>query len=201
MKIKFLVIFTVIGLGCAYGQPIKTLFHKDSTKIKSFKGYGEMFVKGTQLKSQLFAVIGGRGGFMFNRKIAFGGVGAGYLTPSGFKGDNLAGNPAADLNLKMGSGGIFFEYIHKIESLVHFSIPLSFIIGNVEVTDDTGARIEGSRVLMIEPGVNIEFNFSKILIISLTGSYRIAKVNTLTNLNNQDMSGFVIGLVGKFGSF
>jgi hypothetical protein len=117
-------------------------------------------------------------------------------------GNDLAGNLNAKLNIKMGAGGVFMEYIHNMESAIHFTVPISFIIGNVEVTDaNSGNRIESSRVLMIEPALNIEFNFSKFLIIGLTGSYRIARINHLINLENQDISGPVIGLVGKFASF
>lgn len=168
----------------------------------SFKGYGEMFIKGTLIKNEPTAIIGGRGGFILNRKIAFGGVGAGYLVQSRLVGNDLAGNTSADLNIKMGSGGVFMEYIHKMENAIHISVPISFTIGNVEVAEAvSGNRIESSRVLMIEPALNVEFNFSKFLIIAVTGSYRIAKLNHLTNLENSDVSGPVIGLVGKFASF
>lgn len=181
---------------------MRTLIRWDSTKTPDFKGYGEMFVKGTQLKQEWTAIIGGRGGFLLNRKFAFGGVGCGYLMAKGIVGDDLAGNVNVNLSLKMSAGGIFFEYIHNMEAPVHFSIPLSFTIGTVEVNDSmSGGRVESSQVNMIEPGFNVDFNFSKILIISLSGSYRIAKINTLQNVNDKDLSGFVIGLTCRFGSF
>lgn len=168
----------------------------------SFKGYGEMFAKGTRIKNEPTIIIGGRGGFMLNRKIAFGGVGSGYLLQHSVTGDNLTRNTNANLNIRMSSGGVFFEYIHHMESAIHFSVPISFTIGNLEITEASGGnRIESSRVLMIEPALNIEFNFSKFLIIAITGGYRIARINYLVNLNDHDISGPVVGLVGKFANF
>lgn len=161
-----------------------------------------MFIKGTQLKQEWVTVIGGRAGFLLNRKLAFGGVGCGYLMTKNIVGNDGAGNPNANLSLKMGAGGIFFEYIHNMEAPIHFSIPINFTIGTMEVIDpQSGNRVESSPVNMIEPGINIDFNISRIFILSLSGSYRMAKINTLQNLDDKDLSGFVIGLTGRFGSF
>ena len=200
MKGVIILILSFAIIPPCQSQALKTIFQWDTTGMGSFKGYGEMFIKGTLIKGEPTAIIGGRGGFILNRKIAFGGVGSGYLISSIV--GNYAGNPNANLDVKMSSGGVFMEYIHNMESAVHFSVPISFTIGNVEVIEAAGGnRIESSRILMIEPGFNIEFNFSKFLIIAVTGSYRISQINNLVYLRNRDVSGFVIGLVGKFASF
>ena len=200
MRKLFLLLALVFMVHHVQAQDIRTLIRSDSTP--RFTGYGEMFVKGTQLRHAWATVISGRAGFLLNRKFAFGGVGCGYLPANDFIGTDRAGNPAADLSLKMGAGGIFFEYIHAMEAPVHFSIPVNFTIGTMQVIDArSGTILESSGVNMIEPGINIDVNISRIFILSLSGSYRIARINTLQNLDDQDLSGFVVGLTGRFGHF
>lgn len=201
MKINILILLLSIN-SFANAQSIRALLFKDSAGIKSFKGYGEMFAKETKLKEEPTIIIGGRGGFILNRTLAFGGVGTSYLLQSRFAGYDQNGNSTNGLNLRMGLGGVHVEYVHQMEMPIHISVPISFMVGNLTVTNSlSGNQVENSSVLVIEPGFNLDFNFSRILIVSLTTSYRIARIDSLRNLTNSDISGLVLGLVGRFGNF
>ena len=107
---------------------INTIFN-EGLKIKSWGGYGAPIVGGTQIKGNMSVYTGGKGGVIINRKYAFGGVGMGFPPGVRFNGDDLKGNKDATLRLDMGMGGLFFEYLHNVESSVNFSIPINFMIG------------------------------------------------------------------------
>jgi len=83
-----------------------------------------------------------------------------------FIGDNLKDNENASLSLSYGAGGIFVEYIFKLESPIHFSIPVNFMAGGISIEDATSddSEIESSGIFIIEPGINLEFNVSKSFI-------------------------------------
>ena len=197
-------LFTVLILTCfinVVAQSITPLFKNDSSKLKSFTAFGEMFFQGTILKGTFSGAYGGKAGFIFNRAVAFGGMGINYLMTKDFIGNNFYGNSNAHLDLRLSAGGFFFQYINQLWKPVHFSVPINLLIGQASVTDETGRYVESARAFIIEPGINLEFNFTRILIIGVTVGYRIARLNKLTNISHEDIDGFAFGLSGKFGKF
>ena len=57
------------------------------------------------------------------------------------------------------------------------------------------------KFFILETGINLEFNVSKHFIPALNISFRQVLESSLTNLDNQDISGFSLGLMFKFGEF
>lgn len=189
----------------AYGfsQEIKTLSSNGGLKTKTFGGYGGSLIQLSNINNDWGIIIGGKGGVVINRRFAFGGIGKSLVNSIDFLGDDLNGNENASLSLSYGAGGIFVEYISKLESPIHFSIPVNFMGGGVSVEDATSddSEIESSGIFVIEPGINLEFNVSKYFIPGISLSYRQVFGSSLVNLSDQDISGVSIGLMFKFGNF
>jgi hypothetical protein len=200
---KFILItMLVFKASVSHSQKLNTIFHLDSTKMKIFRANGEMFVKGSELKEIPTLLVGGRVGFMINRKFAFGAMAQGFFPKSTFNGSDLSGNLENNLQLNVAVAGVYVEPIIAMAKAVHISFPINFLLGDVEVNkNETDEKIEGSRLRCIEPSVNLEFNCTQYLIMSVNVGYRIAQINNLTNLDDRDMSGFFVGLVGKIGRF
>ena len=198
-----LIAITISFIG--YSQEMNTLFSSKDSVI-TFGGYGSPIFRASQINGDWGMAIGGKGGFTINRKFTFGGIGYGHASDYTFKGDNFAGNENADLHIGMGAGGIFFEYTIGMKNAVHFSIPLNILAGGVFISDkslddDIGKTVENSGIFLLEPGINVEFNFSKFFIPTLNFGYRYIMGSTLHNLSNEDLSGFHVGLELKFGKF
>ncbi len=208
-KIAIIIIATVISIS-SYAQEINTLFStKDSASTTTIGGYGAPIIRASQINGIIGAAIGGKGGLTINNKITIGGIGYGHVTDYAFKGNNFAGNENADLHLGMGAGGLFFEYTIGMKNAVHFSIPLNIMAGGVftsdktldDINDDIDETIENSGIFILEPGINIEFNFTKNFVPTLNFGYRHVMGSSLINLSDKDLSGFHVGLELKFGKF
>jgi hypothetical protein len=200
MKKTVLFIALMSIYATSFSQEIKTLFNNDSTKTKSVGGYGGPFINATQMNNDWGVMLGGKGGVVFNRNFAFGGVGMAMVSNATFTGDDLNGNKNTPLELSYGVGGLFFEYIFKLDKPIHFSVPLNVLAGGVTVSENE-VEIESSAIFVLEPGINVEFNFSEHFIPGITFSYRQVFGASLTNISNQDISGINIGLMLKFGAF
>jgi len=201
MKTIILMIAMMAFSSFGFSQETRTLFSNDGTNPKTKGGYGAPFIQVPNINSDWGIIIGGKGGVVLNRKFALGGIGYGLVHSSDFLGDDLNGDINASLNLNHGAGGLFVEYIHKSESPIHFSIPVNIMAGRISVNDATSeTEIESSGVFIIEPGINLDFNFSKSFTPALNLSYRLAVGSSLENLSNSDVSGVNIGLIFKFGN-
>ncbi|PJB14065.1 MAG: hypothetical protein CO118_10695 [Flavobacteriales bacterium CG_4_9_14_3_um_filter_32_8] len=214
MKNFGLVILLFVLTTCSYAQEMRTIIRKDSTKTFTLGGYGEPFAGATQLNKDWGIMIGIKGGMVINRHFAFGPVAKVYAGLWEFQGNNLNYNDSANLELYMGSIGFFMEYSIKMESPIHISIPVNIMIGGVQINEDMGAgdvtfdemennvyNIESSGLVIIEPGVNIDFNVAKFFIPNIKVGYRLAMGTQLVNVSNQDLSGIYFGLGLKFGKF
>lgn len=202
MKTITLIIALMAFSTFSFAQEMKTLSSNDGIKNTTFGGYGGPLIQASYINDDWGIMMGGKGGVVINRRFALGGIGMGLINSTEFSGDDLKGDNNASLNLEYGVGGIFAEYIFKLESPIHFSIPVNFMAGGIAVNDATSdAEIESATIFVIEPGINVEFNVSKTFIPAINLSYRQVFGSSLDNLSNQDISGVNLGLVFKFGSF
>ena len=196
-KIKIITLLMVLPI-ITYDQDIRTLTSKDT--IKTFGGYGAPIVETTQMTGEWGVLFGGKGGVILNRKFAFGGVGVAMVSNHVFNGNTET--TSGPMQLEYASGGIFFEYFYKLESPVHFSIPINIMGGGVTVLDEhSNQEIEASGMLVLQPGLNVEFNVTKFFIPGFYVSYRQVIGSSLENFDNSDLSGLSLGLVLKFGGF
>ena len=214
MKNICLVILLSILTSFCYAQNINTLIKIDTSKTFKIGGYGEPFAGATQLNNDWGVMIGIKGGMNFNRSFGFGPVAKVNIGLWEFQGNNLNFNDSANLELYMGSAGIFVEYIIKMESKIHISIPVNIMVGGVTIQEDlNGVRkkkgekeyeneeVESSGLFIVEPEINIDFNVSKFFIPNLKVGYRAVFGSQLVNVTNQDLSGLYLGVGLKFGKF
>ena len=205
MKRKILTLAFLALSVFGFSQEIKTVFKSDTN---TYGGYGGPLIKMSHINNDWGLIIGGKGGVVINRKLAFGGIGEALITNNDFFGDNLNGDEHSPLNLTYAAGGVFLEYIFNLESPVHISIPINLMAGGIAITDNTcisdnkcDTEVESSGSFIIEPGVNLEFNLSKHFISAINISYRQVFGSSLVNLKNEDLSGVSMGIILKFGDF
>ena len=198
---KFNLIILVLALSTiGFSQEIRTLTSSDT--LKTFGGYGGPLIETTQINNDWGVLFGGKGGFIVNRKFAFGGIGMALLNNPDFTGSSQSESTDVPLQLSYATGGVFFEYIFNLESPVHISIPLNIMGGGVTINEEnTNNEIESSGMFVIQPGINLEFNVTKHFIPAFYVTYRQVLGTSLENLNNKDLSGLSIGLLLKFGAF
>ncbi len=200
MKKVSLIIALAFITSLSFSQEMKTIFKKDTTKTNSYGGYGAPMVGASMMGKYWGVMVGGKGGLIRNHHFGVGGIGAAVI-----------GNSASSItdttytkkdtthfthNLSMGYGGIYLEYIFNYDSPIHVSFPLNICVGGVLAGGDrSSSKIKSSSVFIVEPGINIEFNFAKHFVPALNVSYKIISGNS-TNL-----SGIHVGLVFKLGKF
>ena len=133
--------------------------------------------------------------------------------------EDIDGNLVADstrrLDLGMGYGGIFIEYVLNPKKAFHLTFPLFIGAGgaqvgvktpldlNVSTPQDytTYDYVESSGFFVLEPGINIELNMSKFFRLDIGASYRFISGTQLQRLSSNDLSDFSFNLGLKFGKF
>jgi len=207
MKKILLALTFILTVNYIYSQEeIRTLFKKDTASVKKknvYGGYGAPFVGITQMDGAMATLVGGKGGVIINHRFVFGGVGTAIIgSNSNAVLDTIKTKSATPMdslwikkNLSMGYGGIFVEYILKYSSPIHISIPLNIQIGGVKGGGDH-SNIKSSAIFVVEPGINLEFNFYKFFVPAINVGYRYVSGDYSSKL-----SGVYGSLILKFGKF
>lgn len=199
------VVLLFFSVTSSFAQEFQTLFDRTkSSQENSFGGYGAPFIEASPFNKDWGINLGGKGAVIINQKWAIGGIGKGLVSENSFLGDNLDGEKEKDtrLNLNYGAGGLFVEYYLGLDRAFHLSFPLHVMAGGISLKDEQkNTTIESSALMIVEPGMNIEFNVAQNFIPALHLSYRQVLANDLANLTNGDISGLNLGLIIKFGHF
>lgn len=205
MKKTILAMTLTLMVNLIYSQnEMKTLFKKDtvSKKENSYGGYGIPFVGITQMDNNMATIVGGKGGIIKNHHFVFGGVGTAIIGSNAkavldtIKTKNTnADSLYIKKTLAMGYGGLFVEYTFNYTSPIHVSIPLNIEVGGVLAGGDH-SNIKSSAIFVLEPGVNIEFNFYKFFVPAINIGYRYVSGDYSSKL-----SGVYGTLILKFGKF
>lgn len=206
-----LILITFYAQAQADQQAPQTLF--GGLSVERVAGFGGPWLAFTDLKGKSSVMIGGKFGAVFNDKIGFGLIGMGFGGRMKFRGDNLLGNTNANLKANYGAGGIFLEYMVNLPKLVHLTFPVNIMVGGVKVEQDITSTnsinnndkddditIESDGFVVLEPGLNLELNVSKYLILGGNVSYRYVSGANLKNISESDLSGLSFGVVVKFGN-
>jgi hypothetical protein len=230
MKTKLAIFFLFHAFyNCVFAQTDSTanlkniddtqyIFNPRKIKINSLGLYFSPEAGISSLNNKTAPVIAGSFMLLVNKKLAIGFTG------------QLSGHPNNKKELlRLGYSGAKIEYTIKPSSKVHIGFPLIMAIGSA--TNDSITREHyskdfnhsahnqvkpnnfkhhhnNSQFFIIQPGVNIEANLMKYVIIFGGVSYRQAtKTNKLRNINNNDsiaanqISGISATLGFKFGLF
>ena len=193
--------FTVHSQQETDNHKIQTLF--SNNQKNTYGGFGTPIFGIGQFADQWNAMVGGKGGVIVNRKLAIGLIGMAKVGTSSIDSGTITND---NLNLSYGAGGLFVEYISRLEKPIHLSFPINLMLGGVSIKEDIengdDSEIESSSVFVLEAGINLEFNMSKYFIPALQVGYRNVFLNETMNLvNENDVSGLYVGLNFKFGKF
>jgi len=164
------------------------------TEYSQIEGYDAIGVGGT------FAMIA-------NHSLAIGFSGKGFFTEpfEVSSGSNISYNYAG------GYGGLLIEPIIFPKYPVHVSFPILLGAGGIakSMLTNYGYPYEYAHVyvedaeayLIAEPGLDVEFNVTRWMRISLGCTYRITSSLQPSSFKSNPMNGFTGGLSMKFGKF
>lgn len=205
-SIAFIFILSVISPAFAQGEnsEFKTLFGE---RHISHGGYGAVSVNYSGIDGKDAIMIGGRGAWVIDHVFAVGFAGTGFINDYHYN-PNLSGG--RNVNLTGGYGGLLLEPILFPMFPVHISVPILAGVGGVAYTtsynpyDWQDAHYfveEATSFLVLEPGVELEFNVVRFFRIAIGGYYRITSEIRLMDTPTNALEGFSGGITLKFGKF
>ena len=156
-------------------------------------GFGGPVLKATEVDGAFRVIVGGRGAWVINRTVAFGGGLYWLVTP--VESASMPGRA-----VRMGYGGLEFEHIYKTQKLVHFTSQLMIGAGAAWLTGD-GPGSSYDLLFVTEPGFNVELNVATQFRVALGLGYRFVAGSSLPGVDNSDLGGFVVTFTMKSGTF
>jgi len=176
---------------------------QDSTQtlIKSALKVSELWtpeVKINSIQGDIGTLVGFYGGALFNRTFLLGISG----------GANLS-HP----RVNYGYFGAIGQYIYKPANLWHFSGQLLLAYGSAKDYEDPKSglldnflNVSGAPFFLMEPGINLELNISRNVMLVAGVSYRWvtgmdenSENVSITHVTNEDLSGINFNIGVKFG--
>lgn len=174
----------------------------DSTQalFKSLSKVGELWVPEVKINSiqgQVGTLIGFYGGALFNKSFLLGISGGANLT-----------HPT----INYAYFGAVGQYIHNPSELIHLSGQLLLACGSAKDYEnpksgvfDNFMNVSGAPFFLMEPGINIELNLGRNVILAGGVSYRwVTGMDendedlSETNVTNKDLSGVNFNIGIKF---
>lgn len=182
--------------------------------MKSSGFYGTGSMRFTTLGGRFATMLGGYGGWYFNKSLMVGG---GWYAHTAGRLFGVIGTSAATLREDVqvegfNYGGAVVEYTFDSDKALHYTAQVLMGGGRVAIQtiqnrNTTSAQFpsfddERSGFFVIEPALQAELNITRAVRIAFGGSYRfIAGLRPSAGVTSADMSGFAL-LVGiKFGKF
>ena len=174
----------------------QVMAHLFKDKSKDLSLYINPTFQFSEIVQQYCVIPGIRGGVIFNKNIAVGGL---YnFTLNGLTLPQTKG--AGQLQMKW--GGIYFEYTLWPLQKVHLTIPVSSGIGQLKISGNTNETLTGKpNFFFAEPGLMIEINIWKYAKLGFGGSYRYTGNVSYNSLIPDDLSGFAFVASVKLGMF
>ncbi|MBX3175116.1 MAG: hypothetical protein KF709_11930 [Gemmatimonadaceae bacterium] len=166
--------------------------------ISSSGGMGGPVLKVSKVAGTSSIFMGGRGGWVINRKFILGGGGWG-LTNENIRASDIGDGRA---RLQMGYGGLELGYMHDVSRLVHWSGHL--LLGGGGASWDPPAAAsdnEETSFAVVEPELHLVLNVTSFFRIGAGASYRVVTGPGLREVSGKDLSGAAGVLVFKFGAF
>jgi hypothetical protein len=178
-------------------------------------GYGSFSLGYTLLDTTHAMVFNARGGVILGHTLAMGLGGSGFVSEYTYD-----SRLELKSSLSGGYGGVFLELILLGNSPVHLSIPCLFGVGGAAYSTWTNEGTDYEKVndiedvttfLVIEPGVELEFNLTKFFRIAGFFNYRFTSDLDLTSVNPtggnyrlvnpEALNSYSAGIIFKFGKF
>ena len=175
----------------------KTIF--GSTKVEH-GGYGAFTLKYGTIDNVNATIVGGRGGWILNHKLAFG------FGAYGLYSDKKSIVADFEYNYTGGYGGFIVEPIFFSNKIVHFSAPIMFgggWVGRLQKVDNSyQVMYKDLAFLVVEPGLEIDLNITRKFRIALGAYYSIANdIDGESEISDQIINNLSVGLQFKWGIF
>lgn len=185
-----------------------TIFGKNSTQRSGF--FMAWDTKATRLVGEPAILTGGRVGWNVNGVMNIGFMGQG-LVPTVQK--TISGNDFENQKsrLLMGYGGITLEPVIGSRLPIHVSFPTTLGAGWVgyvkdwkhekTYTNHEDDLLDDEIFFVLEPSAMVEMNLTKILRVSMGGSYRFTDDVKLLDTSKNALEGFTFQFSVKLGRF
>ncbi len=179
-------------------QEIKTVF-KNRGGVGFYWGMNSHY---SRIAGEDALVIGSTMSFIANRSLEIGISGQGILS----RNPNVG---VYDNNVVVagGYGGLHISPVFFSNKAVHFTLPILIGAGAAGYYDYKAFEewdvedYDWDGMFVIEPGVNVEFNISRVLRLGLGVKYRLTNKLDIANMDENDFRGWSAGMVFKLGKF
>ncbi|HLL05702.1 MAG TPA: hypothetical protein VK539_34345 [Myxococcaceae bacterium] len=179
---------------------METLLSGDVTQ----GGFGGPVLAYSRVLDRDVLFFGGRGGWIANHRFVLGAGGFAMTTklaaPSGAP---LGGE---NLRLDFGYGGLWLEYILWPHKLLH--VTAGTLVGGGAAIYNRTVRADGEDrelisdiVVVVDPVLSAELNVLRFLRLSAGVGYRYVGSVNLAGLEKDDLSGFTVSVMIRFGNF
>ncbi|MDA3930726.1 MAG: hypothetical protein PF541_17395, partial [Prolixibacteraceae bacterium] len=179
-------------------QEINTVFKKnkrDGLYLSLATGY-------SPINGDNGVVVSTRGGWIMDHWFAFGVFGSGFANNLNNIDNYFYSSSKVELSLSGGYGGFFIEPMAFPLKPIHLSFPILFGAGGVASSDNTYDLHENVDVFyVVEPGLELEINFTKWMRIALYGTYRYTSVLDIENISKNALRSYSAGVNVKIGLF
>lgn len=164
----------------------------------SFGGFGGVTVKFTEMEDRFGVLVGGRGGFLLNHVLGFGGGGYGlanrWLVETSY--------PEGSYWLNMGYGGFIMDVIFASRKLIHGGVNVLIGGGGISYTSRYDEYpMYSDAFFVMEPGMDLTLNVTRHFRIDVGGSYRWIYGTDLQGISDAGLSGPAAHFMFKFGEF
>lgn len=175
----------------------KTIFNP---KEAERGGYGALSLKYGTIENSNTTYVGGRGGWIINHKLALGFGGYGLFGES----QELIAD--LEYNYTGAYGGFIVEPIFFSNKVIHLSMPIMLgggWVGRLQKVDSNYEVMYFDLVfLVVEPGLEIDFNLTENFRIAVGAYYTIANdIDSTSEISDDIMNNLSIGLQFKWGVF
>lgn len=171
----------------------------------SHGGYGAITIGYSQIDNMDAIIMGGRGAWIIGHWFAIGFGGLGFINDMHYN-DELKQN----VNLTGGYGGMILEPIILPKIPVHISTPVLFGVGGIAYMSSYGSldwdqpnylTEDATSFVIVEPGVEVEFNIVKFFRLALGASYRYTSDINMYDTYPDVLNGLSYNISLKFGKF
>lgn len=190
-----------IHIGNYNNQEINTVFKRE--KRDGF--YGSFATGYSPIDNKNSIVFSSRLGWIMDHWFAFGIVGTGFINDI----ENLDyyyynSSSSEEYSLTGGYGGLFAEPMLFPLKPVHLSFPVIFGVGGASRFNNTMNYVDYSDLdyfYVVEPGVELEFNFTRWMRIAFYGTYRYTSDINIENISSSALRNYTAGVNVKIGLF
>jgi hypothetical protein len=163
-------------------------------------GWGAPVVQATTVRKAAAVLVGGRGGWLIDRRVTIGGGGYALVTP--VEAPPTATRPAGTDELRMGYGGLWLEYTFAPIEILHVSVGSLVGGGTVAITRRATTDIlDRDGFFALEPTTTVELNLTRFVRVDVGVAYRWILGEQMEGLPDSDVSGFGLLAAVKFGKF